>query len=74
MHSEILCYVCSDGDSIKVFLRVRPPDSETDHSINVLTVDKENNAVVLQSKPEPKVFTYDSVADIEATQVSTALL
>ncbi|XP_077983161.1 kinesin-like protein KIF15 [Glandiceps talaboti] len=58
-----------EGDSIKVYVRVRPPDnpdSELD-SAHCLKVTPPNSIVVF-SKPESKVFTYDHVADINTTQ------
>ncbi|XP_059164897.1 kinesin-like protein KIF15 isoform X2 [Physella acuta] len=61
----------SEGDSIKIFLRVRPPDpsiSENDFAPRVLDVNTADNAVILRTKPEPKVFTYDNVADADITQ------
>ncbi|CAL1541296.1 unnamed protein product [Lymnaea stagnalis] len=61
----------SEGDSIKIFLRVRPPDpsiSENDFAPRVLDVNTADNAVILRTKPEPKIFTYDNVADADITQ------
>lgn len=62
-----------DGDAIKVFLRVRPPDTVNNAlpcSTSVLEVDSAKNAVILLAKPDPKVFTFDSVADTDCTQES----
>ncbi|XP_055892985.1 kinesin-like protein KIF15 [Biomphalaria glabrata] len=61
----------SEGDSIKIFLRVRPPDpsiSENDFAPRVLDVNTADNAIILRTKPEPKIFTYDNVADADITQ------
>ncbi|KAH9508888.1 Kinesin-like protein kif15 [Bulinus truncatus] len=61
----------SEGDSIKIFLRVRPPDpsiSENDFAPRVLDVNPADNAIILRTKPEPKIFTYDNVADADITQ------
>lgn len=60
-----------EGDSIKIFLRVRPPDSsisENDFAPRVLDVNTKDNAIILRTKPEPKIFTYDNVADADITQ------
>ncbi|XP_033625827.1 kinesin-like protein KIF15 [Asterias rubens] len=57
-----------DGDSIKVYLRVRPPDQDNGlDSSQILTVQPPD-MVILPCKPEPKVFTFDHVADINTTQ------
>nr|XP_006824745.1 PREDICTED: kinesin-like protein KIF15-like [Saccoglossus kowalevskii] len=60
----------SEGDSIKVFVRVRPSDNEqeNEHTKNQCLVVRPPNSIVVFSKPEPKVFTYDHVADIHTTQ------
>lgn len=61
----------SESDSIKIFLRVRPPDisiSENDFAPRVLEVNTADNAVILKTKPDPKIFTYDNVADADITQ------
>uniref|UniRef100_G3P071 Kinesin motor domain-containing protein n=1 Tax=Gasterosteus aculeatus aculeatus TaxID=481459 RepID=G3P071_GASAC len=65
---------CCDGDSIKVFVRVRPLTQSTG-----LTTDKDQklcltvtspNTIRLLSKPEPRTFTYDHVADMDTSQDS----
>ncbi|XP_073724476.1 kinesin-like protein KIF15 isoform X1 [Misgurnus anguillicaudatus] len=62
----------SDGDAIKVFVRVRPLTQGTglttdgDHSL-CLTVTSPQN-VRLHCKPEPRNFTYDHVADMNTSQ------
>ena len=59
-----------EGDSIKVFVRVRPPcDDDRIELGSCLTVNSQRNAIIMNSKPEPKVFTYDHIADIYTTQV-----
>ncbi|GFS06717.1 kinesin-like protein KIF15 [Elysia marginata] len=61
----------SESDSIKIFLRVRPPEisiSENDFAPRVLEVNTADNAVILKTKPDPKIFTYDNVADADITQ------
>lgn len=62
----------SDGDSIKVFIRVRPLVTETtDVDLGTcLEVDKDRKAVVMRSKSDPKLFTFDEVADKSVTQVT----
>ena len=52
---------------------MRPPDSSTsenDFAPRVLDVNTQDNAIILRTKPEPKIFTYDNVADADITQVS----
>ncbi|XP_074547474.1 kinesin-like protein KIF15 [Halichoeres trimaculatus] len=64
----------SDSDSIKVFVRVRPLTQGTglttdgDQSL-CLTVTSPNT-IRLLSKPEPRTFTYDHVADMNTSQDS----
>ncbi|XP_073486517.1 kinesin-like protein KIF15 [Aquarana catesbeiana] len=62
-----------DGDSIKVFVRIRPPvagnlgsDGDQGLCLSVLSP----KMIRLHSKPEPKVFTFDYVANMDATQES----
>ncbi len=68
---------CSDGDAIKVFVRVRPLTQGTglmtdgDHSL-CLTVSSPHT-VRLHCKPEPRTFTYDHVADMNTSQVRQGL-
>ncbi|KAK6174774.1 hypothetical protein SNE40_017987 [Patella caerulea] len=66
-----LCHF-REGDSIKVFVRVRPPDIRDNEvgSKRVVDVDEGRKAIIMQSKPEPKLFTFDQVADIHITQES----
>ena len=62
----------SEGDAIKVFLRVRPPEnanSALPFNGRVVDVNASNNSVTLLAKPDPKVFTFDHVADTNSTQV-----
>ncbi|XP_062839882.1 kinesin-like protein KIF15 isoform X2 [Anolis carolinensis] len=63
----------TEGDAIKVYVRVRPPSEETAHvngdrsmCLSVLST----NTIRLHSKPEPKIFTFDHVADVNTTQES----
>ncbi|XP_054992536.1 kinesin-like protein KIF15 [Sorex araneus] len=60
-------------DAIKVFVRIRPPkessglaDGEQNLCLSVLS----STTLRLHSNPEPKVFTFDHVADIGTTQES----
>ncbi|XP_046903869.1 kinesin-like protein KIF15-B [Hypomesus transpacificus] len=61
-----------DSDSIKVFVRVRPMTqgsgltTDGDHGL-CLTVTS-HNTIRLHSKPEPRNFTYDHVADMDTSQ------
>ncbi|PVD20409.1 hypothetical protein C0Q70_18563 [Pomacea canaliculata] len=60
-----------DEDSIKVFLRVRPPDTTNaalPKNTKILEVDTVSNAVTLPAKPDPKIFTFDYVADVDCAQ------
>ncbi|XP_038617426.1 kinesin-like protein KIF15 [Tachyglossus aculeatus] len=63
----------NDGDAIKVFVRVRPPsegsdlpDGEPGLCLSVLS----SKTLRLNSKPEPKIFTFDHVANTDTTQES----
>ncbi|KAM4029529.1 kinesin-like protein KIF15 [Anomaloglossus baeobatrachus] len=63
-----------EGDAIKVFVRIRPPiegnlaggDGDQGLCLSVLTP----KTIRLHSKPEPKMFTFDHVANMDATQES----
>nr|XP_033786331.1 kinesin-like protein KIF15 isoform X2 [Geotrypetes seraphini] len=62
-----------EGDAIRVSVRVRPlegllipVDGEQSLCLSVLS----SNTIRLHSKPEPRIFTYDHVANIDATQES----
>ncbi|XP_035405754.1 kinesin-like protein KIF15 [Cygnus atratus] len=62
-----------EGDAIKVYVRVRPPsegtaltDGDQGLCLSVLSL----NTIRLHSKPEPKIFTFDYVANMETTQES----
>uniref|UniRef100_A0A8U8C3L9 Uncharacterized protein n=1 Tax=Geospiza parvula TaxID=87175 RepID=A0A8U8C3L9_GEOPR len=62
-----------EGDAIKVFVRVRPPSDSTaltdgDHGLCLSVLS--SNTIRLHSKPEPKIFTFDCVANMETTQES----
>uniref|UniRef100_A0A672ZMQ7 Kinesin family member 15 n=1 Tax=Sphaeramia orbicularis TaxID=375764 RepID=A0A672ZMQ7_9TELE len=64
----------SDSDSIKVFVRVRPLTQGTglttdgDQSLCLMVTSP--NTIRLLSKPEPRTFTYDHVADMDTSQDS----
>ncbi|KAK2090983.1 hypothetical protein P7K49_030267 [Saguinus oedipus] len=62
---------CNEGDAIKVFVRIRPPaersgsaDGEQNLCLSVLS----STSLRLHSNPEPKIFTFDHVADVDTTQ------
>uniref|UniRef100_A0A8B9J2X8 Kinesin family member 15 n=1 Tax=Amazona collaria TaxID=241587 RepID=A0A8B9J2X8_9PSIT len=64
---------CAEGDAIQVCVRVRPPSEGTALSnghqglcLSVLS----SKTIHLHSKPEPKIFTFDYVANMETTQES----
>ena len=65
---------CSGDDSIRVFVRVRPPDPNLEgdldhaHCVDVTSA----TSLGMQSRPEPKVFTFDHVAGMHTTQVCTS--
>uniref|UniRef100_A0A8D0H0F5 Kinesin family member 15 n=1 Tax=Sphenodon punctatus TaxID=8508 RepID=A0A8D0H0F5_SPHPU len=70
--SQMDCCI-AEGDAIKVYVRVRPPsrgpgcdDGDQSLCLSVLS----SNTLRLHSKPEPKIFTFDHVADVETTQES----
>uniref|UniRef100_A0A8C3IFG9 Kinesin family member 15 n=1 Tax=Chrysemys picta bellii TaxID=8478 RepID=A0A8C3IFG9_CHRPI len=61
----------TEGDAIKVYVRVRPPsegaalaDGDQGLCLSVLS----SNTLRLHSKPEPKIFTFDHVANMDTTQ------
>uniref|UniRef100_A0A8C5K885 Kinesin-like protein KIF15 n=1 Tax=Jaculus jaculus TaxID=51337 RepID=A0A8C5K885_JACJA len=63
----------NEGDAIKVFVRIRPPaegtksaDGEQSLCLSVLS----HTTVRLHSKPDPKTFMFDYVADMDTTQES----
>uniref|UniRef100_A0A3P9J347 Kinesin family member 15 n=1 Tax=Oryzias latipes TaxID=8090 RepID=A0A3P9J347_ORYLA len=64
----------SDSDSIKVFIRVRPlthgTGLTTDGDQNLCLTVTSPNTIRLLSKPEPRTFTYDHVADMDTSQDS----
>ena len=74
--SNYLLFYSGEGDNIRVYVRVRPPDKhlETDVDRTPCLEVTSGNTIVLQSKPDPKNFSFDHVADINTTQVSHTLL
>ncbi|XP_017377638.2 kinesin-like protein KIF15 isoform X1 [Cebus imitator] len=63
----------NEGDAIKVFVRIRPPaersgsaDGEQNLCLSVLS----STSLRLHSNPEPKIFTFDHVADVDTTHES----
>uniref|UniRef100_A0A8C6P826 Kinesin-like protein n=1 Tax=Nothobranchius furzeri TaxID=105023 RepID=A0A8C6P826_NOTFU len=66
--------ILGDSDSIKVFVRVRPLTQgtglTTDGDQNLCLSVTSPHTVRLLSKPEPRTFTYDHVADMETSQES----
>ncbi|XP_072532827.1 kinesin-like protein KIF15 [Salminus brasiliensis] len=64
----------SDGDAIKVYVRVRPLTQgtglTTDGDRSLCMTVTSPHTVRLHSKPEPRTFTYDHVADMDTTQES----
>ncbi|XP_016120522.1 kinesin-like protein KIF15-A, partial [Sinocyclocheilus grahami] len=62
----------SDGDAIKVFVRVRPLTQgsglTTDGDRSLCLTVTSPHTVRLHCKPEPRTFTYDHVADMDTSQ------
>lgn len=78
---QVLFYSCSyssDSNSIKVFVRVRPltrgAGLTTDGDQNLCLTVTSPNTIRLLSKPEPRTFTYDHVADMDTSQVGSTWL
>ncbi|XP_047130894.1 kinesin-like protein KIF15 isoform X1 [Hydra vulgaris] len=63
-------YDRNEGDNIKVYIRIRPPLKHVQDGINdtVCLEATTNNSVTIFTKPEPKQFSYDFVANMETTQ------
>lgn len=63
-----------ESDSIKVFVRVRPlthgTGLTTDGDQSLCLAVTSPNTIRLLSKPEPRTFTYDHVADMDTSQDS----
>lgn len=61
----------NEGDNIKVYVRIRPPhqilEGNVDNSVCLEITSPES--LKIATKPEPKQFSYDHVADMETTQV-----
>lgn len=67
----------TENNSIKVFVRVRPlihgTGLTTDGDHNLCLTVTSPNTIRLLSKPEPRTFTYDHVADMDTSQVHILL-
>ena len=75
MQTENVLYFSGESDNIRVYVRVRPPDKHLESEVDrtpCLEVTS-GNTIVLQSKPDPKTFSFDHVADINTTQVLLCL-
>ena len=55
-------------------MRVRPPDKDEASQNSILQVDPSGTTLVLESKPNPRTFSFDHVSDIDATQVCKKLI
>ena len=67
-------FFSNEGDNIKVYVRIRPPlkqISEGNVDNSVCLEASSPKSLTIFTKPEPKQFSYDHVADIETTQVKT---
>ncbi|CAL1588547.1 unnamed protein product [Knipowitschia caucasica] len=64
--------IACDSDAIKVFVRVRPLTQgmglTTDGDQSLCLSVTSPNTIRLFSKPQPRIFTYDHVADMDTTQ------
>ncbi|GCC29575.1 hypothetical protein chiPu_0008018 [Chiloscyllium punctatum] len=62
----------AEGDSIKVYVRVRPPAKNTelftDGDQGLCLAVTSSTTIRLNSKPDARIFTYDHVADVDTTQ------
>ncbi|XP_031571962.1 kinesin-like protein KIF15 isoform X2 [Actinia tenebrosa] len=63
-------YESNEGDNIKVYVRVRPPAKNLENGVDRQPCVEVTsaNTLVLQSKPDPKTFSFDHVADINTMQ------
>ncbi|OCT75958.1 hypothetical protein XELAEV_18031144mg [Xenopus laevis] len=68
------CLPSAEGDAIKVFVRIRPPVEGTltgvDGEQGLCLTALSSTTIRLHSKPEPKMFTFDHVANVDTTQES----
>jgi hypothetical protein len=57
-------------EAVRVVVRVRPPNQrELDNGFrSLLSVSNDDTTLVVNSKPDPKTFTFDHCFDIESTQ------
>uniref|UniRef100_A0A665WIG0 Kinesin family member 15 n=1 Tax=Echeneis naucrates TaxID=173247 RepID=A0A665WIG0_ECHNA len=74
-NTTVVCaFIYSDSNSIKVFVRVRPlaqgTGLTTDGDQNLCLTVTSPTTIRLLSKPEPRTFTYDHVADMDTSQDS----
>ncbi|XP_057561567.1 kinesin-like protein KIF15 isoform X2 [Hippopotamus amphibius kiboko] len=63
----------NEGDTIKVFVRIRPPtegSGSADGEQNLCLSALSSTTLRLHSNPEPKIFMFDHVADMDTTQES----
>uniref|UniRef100_A0A7M5WTB1 Kinesin motor domain-containing protein n=1 Tax=Clytia hemisphaerica TaxID=252671 RepID=A0A7M5WTB1_9CNID len=63
-------YDSNEGDNIKVFVRIRPPHKQIHEGgdNNVCLEVNSPKSLTIFTKPEPKQFSYDHVANMETTQ------
>ena len=67
----LLIIISNEGDNIKVFVRIRPPhkqilEGSADNSVCLET--NSPKSLTIFTKPEPKQFIFDHVANMETTQ------
>ncbi|XP_052772125.1 kinesin-like protein KIF15 isoform X2 [Mya arenaria] len=54
--------------NIQVFIRIRPPASDESTYSRVVDVAESNTQVLLKQDQNPRVFSFDYVADVDSTQ------
>ncbi|NP_001081543.1 kinesin-like protein KIF15-A [Xenopus laevis] len=68
------CLPSAEEDAIKVFVRIRPPVEGTltgvDGEQGLCLTALSSTTIRLHSKPEPKMFTFDHVANVDTNQES----
>ncbi|XP_048576584.1 kinesin-like protein KIF15 isoform X2 [Nematostella vectensis] len=69
-HGESGGYESSEGDNIKVYVRVRPPAENLESGVDRTPCIEVTsaNSLLLHSRPEPKTFSFDHVADTNTMQ------
>jgi hypothetical protein len=58
-----------DSENVKVYIRVRPLSNREAVGGNKNAVSVSNSSIILQGKSEPKVYSFDFVANENISQV-----